>query len=216
MANILALGDCNTLGIKDNQNNTYVEKVATILDKSVQNCGYTMSTTREMLYFFQDYYADDTEMVLIQYGLVDSWKTFKYAPYILYYPDNVKRKIFRKIVKKYKKIAKSLGFNDIFGVENVVPSDEYKQNIIHIIKKAKHSKVFLIDTVPNMDKSRNDEICRYNSALEQISNEYDVAYIKLYDLFLDKSEYYLDATHLNARGYQLIANKIIKLYRNLD
>jgi len=212
MANILALGDCNTLGIKDNQNSTYLEKVAMILDKSVQNCGYTMSTTREMLYFFQDYYTDDTSIVLIQYGLVDSWKTFKYEPYVLYYPDNVRR----EIVKKYKKIAKFLGFNDIFGVENVVPLDEYKQNIIHIIKKAKHSKVFLIDTVPNMDKSRTDEIYRYNSALEQISNEYNVEYVKLYDLFLDKSEYYLDATHLNAKGYQLITDKIIKQYRNLD
>ncbi len=106
MSNILALGDCNTLGVKYLKENAYPEMFAKALEKTVENCGFTMSTTHEMLYFFENFKEQEKEIVLIQYGLVDSWKTFKYAPYVLYYPDNKIRKIFRKIVKKYKKIAK--------------------------------------------------------------------------------------------------------------
>jgi lysophospholipase L1-like esterase len=214
MAEILALGDCNTLGVQENRYNTYAEKVAALLGKSVKNCGYTMSTSREMQYFFQDFYTKKTEIILCQYGLVDSWKTFKYAPYVLYYPDNGIRKILRKIVKKYKKTAKQIGLNSLLGVENVVPLEEYTQNIRNMIESAQKSDVFLIDTVPNMDTSRNDEIQRYNSVLQTLAQEYEhVIYVAIYDCFLNRAEYYLDATHLNAKGYELISKKILDLYR---
>ena len=105
MAKILALGDCNTLGIQHLKDNSYPERFANTIGQTINNCGFTMSTTNEMLHFFRDFKKEDTEIILIQYGLVDSWKTFKYAPYILYYPDNRWRKLLRKIVKKYKKIV---------------------------------------------------------------------------------------------------------------
>ena len=214
MAKILALGDCNTLGIKHLKGDAYPERFAKVLEASLVNCGYTMSTTNEMLHFFCDFKEEDTEIILIQYGLVDSWKTFKYAPYVLYYPENRWRKLLRKIVKKYKKTAKSLGLNRLLGVSNVVGLEAYKNNIESVIKQSLKCKIFLISTIPNRDTSRNSEIMRYNEVLLALSQQYeDVYFIDVYKDFLDHPEYYLDRTHMNEKGYEMISETIISLYQ---
>jgi lysophospholipase L1-like esterase len=213
MTNILALGDCNTLGVKSLKGSAYPEKFARTLGKTVKNCGFTMSTTQEMLYLFEDFKGQEKEIVLIQYGLVDSWKTFKYAPYVLYYPENSIRKIFRKIVKKYKKIAKNMGLNKLLGVSNVVALDDYRNNIKTVLQETRKSIVFLIDTIPNLEISRNNEIMRYNQVLSELSNEYEhVHYVEVYDDFLDRPKYYLDNTHMNEKGYEQITQKILSVY----
>ena len=213
MSNILALGDCNTLGVKYLKGNAYPEMFAKALEKTVENCGFTMSTTHEMLYFFENFKDQEKEIVLIQYGLVDSWKTFKYAPYVLYYPDNKIRKVFRKIVKKYKKISKKIGLNKLLGVSNVVALDDYENNIKTVLQKTRKSAVFLIDTIPNLEISRNSDIVRYNQVLSHLSKQYDhVHYVEVYDDFLDRPEYYLDNTHMNAKGYERITQKILSVY----
>jgi lysophospholipase L1-like esterase len=218
---ILALGDCNTFGNVDYENNSFPERFAKKMNAHIKNCGYTMSTTREMKYFAEEN-IDEADIVLIQYGLVDSWKTFKYAPYILYYPDNKLRKLYRKIVKKYKKIAKKLTLNSLLGTENVVPEQEYKDNIEQLILKYPNKKFILIDTIPNKELSRNHEIIKYNFILEQLSILYsNCYYVKIYDLFLEKfDEYYLDNTHINNKGYDVIALELFKkiktIYKNLN
>ncbi len=213
MSAILALGDCNTLGVKDLKGNAYPEKFASALGKTVNNCGFTMSTTHEMLHFFEEFGVEDKEIILIQYGLVDSWKTFKYAPYVLYYPDNTIRKLFRKIVKKYKKIAKKIGLNKLLGASNVVALDTYENNIKAVLEKTRNSTVFLIDTIPNQEISRNSEIVRYNQVLSRLSKQYKhVHYVEVYDDFLDKPEYYLDNTHMNEKGYECITQNILSVY----
>lgn len=209
MAQILALGDCNTLGTKHLEGNAYPEEFALKIGKSVRNCGFTMSSTNEMLHFYQTFKEDNPEIVLIQYGLVDSWRTFRYAPYILYYPDNLKRKVFRKLVKKYKKI----GLNKLLGVKNIVPIKVYKKNIESIIKTSKNSVIFLIDTIPNQDTSRNNAIIQYNQILEKLTQEHEyVYYVNVYYDFLDKKEYYLDKIHMNREGYMFITNKLVTIY----
>lgn len=214
MSDILALGDCNTLGVKYLKGNAYPEMFAKALDKTVDNCGFTMSTTHEMLYFFEDFKEEDTEIVLIQYGLVDSWKTFKYAPYVLYYPEHKIRKIFRKIVKKYKKIAKKTGLNKLLGVSNVVSLEAYENNLKTILEKTRNNIVLLIDTIPNLDIPRNSEIVRYNQVLSQLSKQYDhVHYVEVYDNFLDKPEYYLDNTHMSEQGHGMISQKLLNQYQ---
>lgn len=213
MAEILALGDCNTLGIQHLKGNSYPERFAKSIGKSVQNCGFTMSTTNEMLQFLKDFKEDDTEMILVQYGLVDSWKTFKYAPYVLYYPDNPIRKIFRKIVKKYKKTAKSIGLNKLLGVSNVVDIGSYKDHIESVILGSTNCQIFLISTIPNRDETRNSEIIRYNEVLSQLSTKYAyVHYVEVYNDFLDHQEYYLDNTHMNDTGYEIISQKLLSVY----
>jgi len=213
MSTILALGDCNTLGIQSLVDNAYPERCAKALNKTVMNCGFTMSTTNEMLHFFQDSKEKETEIILIQYGLVDSWKTFKYAPYVLYYPDNKIRKLFRKIVKKYKKIAKSIGFNTLLGVSNVVDLVSYRNNLKSVILQSQDCTIFLISTIPNLDTSRNSEILRYNEVLAQLSEQYEhVYYVEVYKDFLDHPDYYLDNTHMNKTGYEIITQKILAVY----
>jgi len=214
MAKILALGDCNTLGIKHLEGDAYPERFAKALDVSLDNCGYTMSTTNEMLHFYHDFKKEDTEIILIQYGLVDSWKTFKYAPYVLYYPDNRWRKLFRKIVKKYKKVAKRLGLNRLLGVSNVVRLETYRENIESVILQSKECMIFLISTIPNLDTSRNSEIMRYNEVLTGLSKQYeDVHFVDVYKDFLNHPEYYLDRTHMNEVGYEMITKTIMSLYQ---
>lgn len=214
--NLLALGDCNTQGDTHYKNNSFPEKFAKRINATIQNCGYTMSTTREMKYFAKEYLSD-ANIVLIQYGLVDSWKTFKYAPYVLYYPNNFLRKIARKFTKKYKKIARKCGLNKILGENNVVPIDQYKINIENIISDNKNKTFILIDTVPNKDFSRNDEIKKYNKALSEIVQAHKNTYhLKLFEIFINNMDrYYLDETHINSNGYNTITDKLLELFENI-
>lgn len=217
MSSILALGDCNTLGTNDLKGHAYSELFAKKINKSVKNCGYGMSTTNEMVYFFQNFMNSETEIILVQYGIVDSWKTFKYSPYVLYYPDNIIRKIYRKIVKKYNKIAKNMGLNKLFGTKNVVDIVEYEKNIEAIIKQAKKCRVFLIDTIPNQETFRNSEIKLYNKILLKLANKYNhVEYVEIYNDFLDKPEYYLDNTHMTAEGFNVMTQKFVSLYNQYN
>lgn len=213
---VLALGDCNTLGIAGLENNSYPERFANKYKFEVINCGYTMTTTNEAKYFFDKNFDDTIDIVLIQYGVVDSWKTFKYSPYVLYYPDNFFRKLARKIVKKYKKICKNIGLNKLLGTKNVVDPMQYKNNLRYILSKLNDKKVFLLDTVPNLELERNEHIKEYNKIFDQISSEYTNCYrVKFYDEFeKNLDNFYLDNTHINDLGYDLISNLLEETYEN--
>ncbi len=217
MAEILALGDCNMSGDVNFKHNAYAERFARRIEKSVMNVGYTMATTREMQHFFQNYYTKECDIVLLQYGLVDSWKTFKYAPYVMYYPDNLLRKIGRKVVKKYKKITRQVGLNTLLGTQNVVGKTEYQTNIENLILSATNSIIILIDTIPNQQQFRNNEIVQYNSILSLLSERYNNCYkLDLYQDFLKNMDsYYLDETHMNDLGYNHVTDKLVSLYEKI-
>jgi len=211
---ILALGDCNTEGIKECRHNAYPEILGRELSADVKNLGHTMATTREGLEFFNEYKNEHFDIVLISFGLTDSWKTFKYAPYILYYPDSVLRKFLRKIVKKYKKIGKKLNFVSIFGEESVVPKSEYIGNIKEIILQSEQAMVIILDTLPKQEEYRNASIKEYNKLLDLLLEHENVIRVKLYDYFYNHRELYLDKTHLNSFGYEYIAKKVVEGLRN--
>jgi len=126
---LLALGDCNTLGVGALEHDTFVERFARHVGLEPVNLGYTMSTTREALRMFDERFGDDVAVLLIQYGLVDSWLTFKYSPYVLYYPDNPLRKYLRKAVKSLKKTARRVGLNRLIGERPVVPIPRYRRQL---------------------------------------------------------------------------------------
>ena len=212
--NILALGDCNTQGIKDQYLNTYVEKLAKALNAKVTNLGHTMATTREGVELFNTVKDQKFDIVLISFGLTDSWETFQGAPYVLYFPDNPWRKFCRKVVKKYKKIGKKLNFKKLFGIATVVPKDEYLANLRYIITGAQNSIVILLETIPKEEKERNISIKKYNTYLDNLVNEKKYIYrIKLYEYFDKHRECYLDKTHLNDDGYNYIYKKILDLFK---
>lgn len=218
METIVAVGDCNTLGARELEYKGYPEKVATALGFQVINRGHTMATTREGLHILREE-VSKADYVFVQFGLVDSYKTFKYSPYVLYYPDNPVRKLLRALTKKYKKVCRNKGLNRKMGEMNVVPIQEYEANIRKMVDLADGCRVILIDTVPNREVERNGEIQRYNKLLTDIAADYSCcSKVDLYQHFINNLDrYYLDNTHCNESGYTLMADKILeKLSVNLS
>ncbi len=206
---ILGLGDCNMKGAERFEGENYLKLVAKELKEELVDFGVTMSTTREGKIISRNYSPD---ILVVAYGLVDSWKTFKYSPYVLYYPNNFARKVARKVVKKYKKMARKTGLNKKLGEKFVVPPSEYEENLKKIIQQAK--KVFLIETPPHHRQTfRNSNILLYNSILKKIaSKEPKVQLIEIYDTFLKDRSLYLDDIHFNQKGHSLIAQEILKRF----
>ncbi len=215
---LLFLGDCNTLGTPAIEGNAYPEKLAEKLNIEVINCGHTMSTTREGIQYFKEKYDTSIDMLCIQYGLVDSWRTFKYAPYVLYYPDSKWRKLGRKLTKKFKKLCKKFGLNESIGTQNVVPIEEYIQNILAIKENSNAVPIILIDTVPNKDTSRNLEIERYNQALSNLENNYqNIFKLNIYtDFEGEQKQHYIDPTHISPQGHQYVAGKLLTLIQSKE
>jgi len=211
----LVLGDCNVTGADKFNDKTYVEILQKQLNIPAISCGHTMTTTKEGKIYFDKNKNVDFEFVVVAYGLVDSWETFKYAPYVLYYPDNIFRKIARKVIKKYKKIARNFHLNEKIGKKHVVPIKEYKKNIEYIIQNSK--KVFLVETPPHQSEIfRNKHIVQYNQVLKDLSKKYNHAkVIHIYESLLADQSLYFDVVHLNEKGYSLIAQKIILSQKEL-
>lgn len=213
MTTFLALGDCNTLGVQSC--NAYPQQLAAHLNIAVTNCGHTMATVREGQRLFCDHFnREAVAFVTVQFGLVDSWHTVRYAPYVLYYPDNVLRRLGRKLIKKYKKLGRKWGLNQLLGVAPVVPLPEYLDKIEQIIAVA--PQVFLLDTVPNKEDARNAAIQQYNAALTVLAQRFKhVHKVDLYDHFSQQMDtLYLDNTHINQAGHDYIAAQLKACYEH--
>lgn len=208
--NLLAVGDCITLGVDNCLGNSYPELIGNRLGCVVTNRGYTMSTSREGVHLLNDGLNVDHDCVILQFGVADAHLTFKYAPYILYYPDNAFRKIIRNIVKKYKKAAKKRGLNKRFGAR-VVSEQEYRVNYQTMIRVCGDRLIILPESIPQQETFRNPAIKQYNRIIEEIAAASDKClFINLFDDFLSNlTDYYLDMGHPNERGYDYIASKIV-------
>jgi lysophospholipase L1-like esterase len=208
--NLLAVGDCITLGIQDCLGNSYPEKLGARLGCPVTNRGFTMSTSREGKNLLEDSLGQQHDCVILQFGVADSHMTFRYAPYVLYYPDRSSRKFFRNIVKEYKKLAKKYGLNQRFGEARVVSEYEYRTNFLHMIERCGDRQVILPETIPHQETFRNPAIKRYNKILRELSRpHHNCTYVEVYDdLVDDMGSLYLDKGHPNGRGYDLIATNI--------
>jgi lysophospholipase L1-like esterase len=213
---VLFLGDCNTLGTPEIEGDAYPEQLAQHLNIDVINCGHTMSTTREGCEYFKKKFTKDIDLLCIQYGLVDSWLTFKYAPYVLYYPDSKLRKFGRKLTKKFKKLCKKFGLNESIGTQNVVPLEEYLNHILWIHEHSSNTPIILIDTVPNKDISRNSEIKRYNQALSDFTVQHcNIFKLNIYTNFEgNQKQHYIDPTHISPAGHKFVANKLFALIQS--
>lgn len=206
---LLFLGDCNTCGTEQLSGSTYPELVGNLLEKRIQNCGQTMATTREAIRYVEAFGHEQLTALFLQYGLVDSWMTIRCAPYVLYYPDSPGRRFLRRWVKKWKKYGRKFGLGRLFGMRHQVPIDEFKRNISGIIETV-NCQVFLIETAPNHDHSRNPAIQAYNAALAELADRHEhVHLIRCYEEFHEHmDEYYLDPTHFSATGHARLAELI--------
>lgn len=210
---LVALGDCNTLGIEQTRAVAYPMQLAQQLGVEAVNCGHTMSTVREAREYARRRLDERTRFLTIQYGLVDSWATFRGAPYVLYYPDNSARKLLRKLVKKYKKVGRRLGFHRWFGEQPVVPLPEYEETLREIIalarQRAPDVRVCLIATAPSLETYRNPGIEHYNAALARLAEELRLPLVDAYTPFLGRPEFFDDPVHLAAAAHTLIAGRCL-------
>ena len=213
----IAYGDCNTEGLKGVQLTLWPEIVGAALSLELRNCGHTMSTTRELLFYNRDYPASKYSVAFIQYGLVDSWLTFRGAPYVLYYPDSPRRKLARKVVKKLKKWARAWNLQERFGAVEQVPLAEYVSNIGRVISSAPDTLFVLVATAPNLDEPRNPRIKQYNEALGQLaeSNSNAVYADAFADLWSVRHKSLMDdGTHLSKCGHELVAARVVEALRD--
>lgn len=212
MNGCIAYGDCNTEGLKDYHEPVWPQIVAKQLGLVLTNCGHTMSTTRELLQYTEAFPPRDYQLALIQYGLVDSWLTFRGAPYVLYYPDNPRRKFARKLVKKLKKWARRFQLQDRWGAVEQVPLNEYLRNIERVLRSAPDTLFVLVATPPNLDEPRNPRIERYNEGLSRLARgEPNTVLADAYHpLWQQKNQTLMaDGTHLTHVGHRLLADTVI-------
>lgn len=216
MEKILAVGDCVTLGVGECLGNSYPERVGRQLGLPVVNRGYTMSTSREGVSLLRDTLTGEHDPVLLQFGLVDAYFTFRYAPYVPYYPDNLFRKQLRSVVKKYKKSCRRFGLNERLGVKTVVPEAEYRANFQEMIDSCSARTVILPETLPHHETYRNESIKAYNGMLRSLAMDNENCHlIPLFDTFLlHLTDFYQDNTHPNDAGYDYIANEILTYMRD--
>ena len=214
---LLALGDCNTVGTQETLDSAYPLLVARALGVEVQNCGHTMSTVREGWEYASRRLSKDTRYLTIQYGLVDSWLTFRGAPYVLYYPDTPTRRLLRKLVKKYKKIGRKLGFHRRFGEAHYVDPTEYQTRIERIIdlarQRASNVKVCLISTAPSREEHRNPGIEKFNQVLKAVAEKNQCAFVDAFTPFVGKPEMLLDHIHLKPEAHAIIAEACVAALR---
>lgn len=214
MNGCIAYGDCNTEGVKGYHEPVWPEMVADHMGLTLTNCGHTMSTTRELLRYVEAFPPQDYQLAFIQYGLVDSWLTFRGAPYVLYYPDNPRRKLARKLVKKLKKWARRFHLQDRWGAVEQVPLAEYLGNIEQVVRSAPDTRFVLVATPPNLDEPRNPRIERYNAGLRQVAaQEPNAVVADAYQLLWQQKAQTLmgDGTHLTRAGHRLVADSVISV-----
>ena len=216
---IIAVGDCNTSGSETlNSGDNIPDKLAEMIrkrgaDVAVLNLGYTMSTSREGLarMLREGVPAD---LLLLNFGLVDSWVTVLPHIYVPYYPDNFLRKVARKLLKAVKKRLRGrLARKFLFSGE-VVPVEEYDSNIKKIIYTALNLNPKLIivlwgSMLTKNDPQRNEKIKIRNDHLCMLAKSFNGIYIDTEkELKKIKDAIYIDNVHLSPIAAERVARTI--------
>jgi len=130
-----------------------------------------------------------------------------------------------------------IGVNDskiFYGVDKpLVPINIYKEKYIDLLSliklKSTETQIVLInlpyldfDKINNSDLLSDywywniEEYCLYNNSIFELTREFNIGFVDIYNSFLMKanelSSYFtFDGVHPNAKGHQLIAQKILDL-----
>jgi lysophospholipase L1-like esterase len=222
---LLAVGDCNTGGAEGAPlEERITERLAAQfaargIECRVQNLGFTMNTTREGVPRMERH-AEPADLVLINFGLVDAWVTSLPGFYLSYYPDNRGKRWARKALKWVKRRLKSPLLRSLVPLGEVVPIDEYEQQMRRMLAIARAGnpevKIVLWGTVPVPgDEPRTANIARYNERLRGIAaSEQNVWYLDPGPLIqgLSQREAYRDHVHLTRLAAERIAVAVVQLY----
>lgn len=222
---VLAVGDCNTCGITvPPAGNTILDKFCRQLEDdgletASQNLGYGMATTREGVERMRRD-AQGADIVLINFGLVDTWITSIPKFYVPYYPETPLRKRFRKLLKSVKRRLRSPWLSAVVPTGRVVAIDEYTDNIREMIAiaRAKNPRVHILlwgSPPVQHDPVRNENLRRYNRRLEGLAAETNASYVSTAPLVssLTAHQAYVDEVHLNEASTTAIAGQLAIVYR---
>jgi len=223
---VLAVGDCNTCGI------TVPPVGSTILDKFCehlegggyaterQNLGVSMATSREGVERMRRD-AKPADVVIINFGLVDTWITSIPKFYVCYYPDTPLRKRMRKLLKFVKRRLRSPWLRALIPTGHVVSIDEYARNIGAMIAVARannpRTTVLLWGSPPvQRDPARNANLSRYNGCLEDLAKETGASYLPTAPIIdsLAVQQAYIDAVHLSEGATGAIAAQLANVYQS--
>jgi lysophospholipase L1-like esterase len=220
----LAVGDCNTWGIIDPPiGNTILDKFCHHLHQqgtltTSQNLGFGMGTTREGLELVRRQ-AQAADILLLNFGLVDTWITSIPKIYIRYFPDNPVQKRLRKLLKFVKRHLRSPRLRRLVPTGPVVPAEEYAQNIRAIIRLVRATRpnatVLLWGSPPVQNHpERNANLKQYNLILQAIAADLGAAYLDTAPLIqrLPAESAYLDNVHLNEAATEAIAAQLANAY----
>ncbi len=210
---VLALGDCNTAGAGGGP---------TIVDQTVQrlqtagiaceadNWGHTMTTTREGLARTRRDrpFAD---IVLLNYGLVDSWVTTVPLFYVPYFPETRLRRVARKLLKFTKRRLRSPWVRRWISRGEVVSLFEFDRNLREIIAALRHVNpsvevVLWATSAVQADPGRNANIDRYNARMESIAAAVGCTFINTSTVLasLPAARSYVDAVHLSGESAEFL------------
>jgi len=218
---LLAIGDCNTGGTREHGTHFNVPKQLKEklqrqgIDCELHNYGTTMSTCREGLQMSKDH-QQAADYLLLNFGLVDAWKTSIPQIYISYYPDNKLKKIARKLLKSLKKRLRGPARKGWVKSGFAVEPDEYQSKMRSIIELQlrlnPQLKVILWGSAPTDNEERNAWLASYDEYLKEIANgKYhylDTAELikQAIDSGAERNDIYDDSVHLSAQGASLIAS----------
>jgi acyl-CoA thioesterase-1 len=117
-----------------------------------------------------------------------------------------------------------IGVNDS-RIENGEPystPEQFRQNLQEILNKSNnYTKRILFIGLPAVDESRsdpaswdssisytNERIKKYDSQIRELSEQNNLAFVPLYEKFLDRPDLLLDGVHPNEKGHALIAETV--------
>jgi len=223
---VLAVGDCNTCGITvPPAGNTILDKFCRQLEyhglsTTRQNLGYGMATTREGVERMRRD-AEPADIVLINFGLVDTWITTIPTFYVPYYPETLLRKRLRKLLKFVKRRLRSPWLSPVVPTGHVVAIDEYTENLSKMIAiaQAKNPLVHILlwgSPPVRHDSIRNENLSRYNRRLEDLAMENHASYVSTAPLVgsLNAQQAYVDDVHLSEASTTAIANELALVYQS--
>ena len=182
------------------------------IDKSQRGCNTNILRLPDCL----EYY--NPKIVIIQIGIVDC------APRLLYnYEEKIVRILPRYINRIYLKLSKI--FRRSSARKAYVKPEVFKLNFENYFQRALLSKIEVIyvfkimragSKYTKLNNKVQEAIIRYNKIIDELAEKYGI--VKVIDVLSENEEVdkitIEDGYHINYKGHEIVANKLISLIKN--
>lgn len=221
---VIAVGDCNTYGNHQPQvEHSILDKFCRCLEQAgypthSQNLECGMATSREGVAVMESL-ATRADILLLNFGLLDSRYTSLPWIYIPSFPDSRSRKILRVLIKLAKRGFRVPLLRWLIPSGPLVPLDEYRANVERIISLARRLNpamwILLWGSPPLLrDANHNARVLQYNAELHDIATRCGATYLPTKPIVdsLRSPEFFLDNCPLNEMTMAAIAAEMAHAY----